>query len=514
MKIKLFNFFNIENSEIELSPIMIFCGDNGSGKTHLVKILTTINEFFLSREIPDLTLSELEKFNYIFNMQTMNNGLNMYWKKGNLDDEFDEEVLFIEEESKSIGDLEFKFNIDGENLVEFYDDIELKMNELLNGSLPKILKKAYSDDEYINKLSDVKLEILHKEPLEIHFFIRGTSDFECTIEVRSRNLVSRFGLSILGGFSEDEPEIADYYIEESTRYAMQIIMKHIYEINLFPSHIATNRKKGMDYAEKFYYLPASREAYQRDLALFASKKENNKLMVSRYLVDEDGNKSNNLNSIDPFIEKYVDEILRLIAIKSNKKLDSKTKLFVEYLQNIFLKAEIISSPEGDIKYRLPDNSLISANMASSLQNEYAILKILIEKVLNPNIILEEPESHLSISNSVKLIQYLLAFQEHSSNLLWLTTHNNFIGDALNNIIMISKLDKERQNIYLEKLNLNNLIEEFNGNFISKINAYLINGNKIQILPKTSYGVDFDIFNKQINDFLDITTELQWELENN
>lgn len=37
IKIGLHDFFGVTLNEVELSPFMIFCGDNGSGKTQLVK---------------------------------------------------------------------------------------------------------------------------------------------------------------------------------------------------------------------------------------------------------------------------------------------------------------------------------------------------------------------------------------------------------------------------------------------------------------------------------------------
>lgn len=47
LKFKFSKYKNITDMEVELSPFMLFGGENGIGKTHLMKLLKSMEQFLI-----------------------------------------------------------------------------------------------------------------------------------------------------------------------------------------------------------------------------------------------------------------------------------------------------------------------------------------------------------------------------------------------------------------------------------------------------------------------------------
>lgn len=514
MKIHLEDFFDIKRAEIDLKPLMIICGDNGTGKTHLIKLLSKINELLVDGVLFKVSEDDLPKISPFLDIN-----------------ELREKLLL----RQSI-DLE----INSASLQELYVFLETVVNRNIQNQMEHIWKSTFGKNNSLkNNLKKINVEFNNRTPnlnvsinfknlkdnsqlslfndlYELSDELKGSDAFSefleklaqlkdmkslnLTFEIKTKQYISHRGLSMLGENIDIEQKMNQIICS-----AIENIFAHLYSVDLGIK----------DISPELYYLPASREAYHRDLEHFRKKfnEKNENFLITRYVVDKKGRKTNSFNSKDPFIEKYVDDIMQTLTrdVETNL-LDEKTKNLLTHFEDNIMDAKIIVD-SGAVKFKLPNEDIITPSMASSLQNEYSFLKILIERSHKPNLIIEEPESHLSIKNAIKLAYFLLCYQYNNKNLLWLTTHNNFISDAINNFIMISKLTEPEQKEFLNLLGINTIVENIDSTFENRIAAYLICNNKIEELPKNEYGINFENFNSQINKFVNITTELQVKMDN-
>ncbi|MED3025270.1 MULTISPECIES: AAA family ATPase [Bacillus cereus group] len=512
MKIYLEDFFDIKRAEIDLKPLMIICGDNGTGKTHLIKLLAKMNELLANGNLFEVNEKDLTEISTFLNIEELKGKILL---RQPIDIEIKSEslqelYLFLEK----VVNRNIKSRLDAiwkETFGKSYSPKNLKKmavkfnNRASNLNVSINFKESESNPqlELLKNLSEVSNDIKNTESLKELFeklaLIDNANSLNLTFEITTETYVSRRGLSILGENSDTEKKV-----DRIICSTIENIFAHLYPVDL--------DIKGV--SRELYYLPASREAYHRDLEHFREKfKKNDNYLITRYVADKKGRKTNNFNSKDPFIEKYVEDIMRVLTRDVEKdSLDEKTKLLLNFFEENVMKAKVLVN-SGAIKFKLPNEDIITPSMASSLQNEYSFLKILIERSNKPNLIIEEPESHLSIKSAIKLAYFLLCYQYNNKNLLWLTTHNNFIGDAINNFIMISKLNEIEQKEFLNLLGLNNIIDNIDPFFENRIAAYLICNNEVTELPKNEYGINFENFNNQINNFINITTKLQVKMDN-
>lgn len=512
MKIKIKDFFDIIESELELKPVMVICGDNGTGKTHLIKLISTVRELLLDGSLFKLNESELNEVQRIIDFTQVKEKLLL---KHNIDIQITEDRLenlynFLEltinrnlknkleliwnstygksgTKKNRIGHIEIEFNNKVSNInlaIEFNKSKE--ENSIFTNEISKL--SSYVDDKIFGEI----LEKLSKTNDKLNYL-------KLLYEVKTPEFVSHRGVSMFG----ENLKVSDKF-----NTIIESALDYIFE------HLCVVEFGIKDNLNDVYYLPASREAYHRDLEFFRRKlKEDDNILISKYLVDKKGRKTSNFSSKDPFVEKYVENVTEILTRDNFEHEADVQKNLLDFLEREILKAEILVD-SSSVKYKLPSSQIITPNMASSLQNEYAFLKILIERSNKASLTIEEPESHLSIKNSTKLMYFLLTYQYLNNNLLWLTTHNNFISDAINNFIMISKLDTEEQQKYLKLIGLDKVLTNLDNKFEDRVAAYLICDNTVSRLPKSEYGINFENFTLQINDLINISLDLQVAMDNN
>lgn len=96
--------------------------------------------------------------------------------------------------------------------------------------------------------------------------------------------------------------------------------------------------------------------------------------------------------------------------------------------------------------------------------------------------------------------------------MWITTHSNFVVDTVNNAIMLSKLDGGTQLAYLKKIGVDEILPTVDKKTTDNISAYFLEDSFATKLKKGAQGIEYEDFTKQIHDFIDITSDLQWEVE--
>lgn len=522
MHITIEKFFDLEVAEFNVKPIMVFCGDNGTGKTHLIKLITNLSKEILDGKLlENVSDSEFEKAIRLFPIK-----------------DYSEHKFLLNE------------RFEGDRLGILNKMICDKINNSISMEKDRILKDTFGKKLPSDTLKNIKVEFNPKEKIQISLqitSIKGNGNLKEDQEVNKAigNLVQKLDSTIINGNDTIADEMQIFKLKEAInqmlspnsltgvleiktaqyvkklginisgdlnnknktfRLLIEFIIQNLavfmYEVSIGIKSLTTD----------FYYLPASREAYHRDLEVFNSKfKENDSLLVSRYYINKSGEKVSTFSSDDPFIEKYIDDLLLILAKSGKQKINNRLKLFLARLEEDFFQAKV-SANSKKLEFTLNSGNKIDATLASSLQNEYSFMRLLMEAETKPNLIIEEPEAHLSIKNASKLLYLLIAYQQFTNNILWITTHNNFIADAINNIVMLSQLPYEKQRQFLEKLKIHDVVSEFKKEFINNIDAYLLVNTQIEILPKDAYGIDFSNFTKQITYLADLALDIQLELE--
>lgn len=486
VEIVLNDFFGKEEVKINLSSFMIFCGENGSGKTHLVKMLTTIDDYFRS---PPINRNVIASSSYNLKLS--------------------EEIFKLKTDKK------IKIVLT-ENDDEYDKLIEL-MNDNLKRDLDKLIDKTFSKSEdvissalvKINKRPELIIEVnvVDNKNTENEFWPNSEDDDENQeetlefefkfISAGEKDLINRLGFF---GLTYDDLEDE---ISESETFRHIILSQIINNLIRFIYRINYSIPGG-----NTIYFPASREAYMRDFSYFYGRTDRNKSYVVRdYDIKSSKESDMVLHSNDPFIEKFVESMIATIDVpeKTNNEL-------VRFFERNFLRARIESSTTGH-QYILEGEKIISPDLGSSLQNEYSFLRILLARRKFLNIVIEEPEAHLSIKNSVQLAYFLIAIHQKGIGKVWLTTHSNFITDSINNLIRLAYLPEDVQKLYLKKIGLSDVLDKINIEKVDEISAYFLTGTESLSLPKDKYGIEYALFNKQINDFIDITSDIQFDLEN-
>lgn len=482
VKVQLENFFDMDSEEFYLSTFMIFCGDNGAGKTHLVKYLNAIdNTFRDARKLQNIaSLLQKERPNILDDL----------WNKEGL-------VSKIEQTNKR-------------SLKNLYNDIAEGLSFMFKKQKKPLLSEYFTED-ILDKFGDIKIKFTDIENITIVITegseVTNSSKIVASA-VEENNEISIFLIDInvgteksqtrlrIGGKTGKKDLDVKRYNSIFKRVILRTLIKLIYKVN-FPS--ATSES---------LYLPASREAYIRDYE-YILKNSIGSLSGNGWvdeesvsLYEDDYGRKN--HSDDPFIERYIIEI---ISSNKNQKNEKGEKI-ANYLENDIMRAKMIVK-NGTWKYKLSNGKEIPTIQASSLQNEYSHFTQLIQNGKYKSFVIEEPEAHLSMINSTKFAFVLLSLHQKGYK-IWITTHNTFIADTVNNFIMMSKLSLDKQKYFFEKFKISNLIDEIRRDKIEEIQAlHLINGN-IMNLQKNETGIVFDEFIHQVNEFVDISAELQNE----
>lgn len=145
-----------------------------------------------------------------------------------------------------------------------------------------------------------------------------------------------------------------------------------------------------------------------------------------------------------------------------------------------------------------ENITIPFSMASSSSKSIYLIEKFIRKIATPGsiLIIDEPELNLHIDNQIKMAN-LLAALVNSGVQVVITTHSDYLLREINILMMLGSSDAHQD----EK---NDILQEYNINEASvldpeKVAAYVVSSveKKVFKVSKTKYGLDLDIFNREI-----------------
>ncbi|WP_189318084.1 AAA family ATPase [Bacillus sp. LLTC93] len=465
MKIEIENLGQVKSAKFEEKDLTVIVGDNGSGKTLLLEATTFIINYYR------MNLEEIVRKLY-----------RLYSSQFELETDWTSLRKFIEDKTETIDKEKPKYEFEMEVKIE--DQVLNNMNNNLKEFFEELKQKT---------ISEVNREILrvNESNLDFNLFITpkipDTTNINCVITKYDEGIffIDMSFEELKLGFNF--PFIIDSIQRERFLHSIdpELIKetKKLYDpINELKNKMKNNYLYStfseIDDFRNILYLPSERNLFMDD-ALTKTLKESNE---NRYSFVRENSKvrySEHLFNIAYL--KYKDLLNRLglgdISVDSD-------------LEKIF-GGKINLDEEGDIKsiHQL-DGTIIKRELFSTKQNRlipYLILSNPIE-VYN-QVIIEEPEAHLSLKSIRELLDYFKILIKNGKKLV-ITTHSDVFFSHLNNLLLQNE-DIDATVYELKFLDGKSILEEKN---------------------KTDLGYKIDLFSDELNNLFEETLELQNKLE--
>lgn len=467
MKIEIKNLGQVKRALIDEKDLTVIVGDNGSGKTLLLEAKT-----------------------FILN----------YYKKNS--------EKIIRDINREYSD-HFEFETDWSNLRKFISDgTDTVKLGIKNPTYNFILKNKLKNDvrENINKfikeqfeglkqqtINELNREILMVEESDLDFnwfetppSILPVNDIKCTLTLLDKHILvlemsseDAEDFEVLSSVIIDLIPTEDYITKNSMDPEIIREKQELYDpVNQIKNAMKNNFIFGffkeITHSGNTLYLPSERNLFMDD-ALTKTLKES---YDSRYSFNRNNSKI-----------RFSEFLFNMAYLNHKDRLNRHKKMnFVlePELQKIF-GGQIVFDEEGDIKSIVKkDGSTIKRELFSTKQNRlipYLILSTPFEHY--SNVIIEEPEAHLSLKSIRELLSYF-KFLIDGGIRITITTHSDVFFNHLNNFIL---RDKTLQ---------------------TKVYELKFYGNESILEEKklTELGYEIDLFTEELNNLYDETLSIQ------
>ena len=141
---------------------------------------------------------------------------------------------------------------------------------------------------------------------------------------------------------------------------------------------------------------------------------------------------------------------------------------------------------------------IASSSARGLSDLYFYLRHVAKE--NQLVIIDEPESHLDTANQIQLAR-LLARMAQSNLKVLITTHSDYIIKEINNLIMLSRLKKQKKVVKDLGYKKDDFIEP------DAIRAYVAEGDSLTKCEIDEFGIDMPVFDETIDKINRTSNEL-------
>ncbi len=398
MKFTIENLGKVAKAEIDLKPLTIFIGKNGSGKTYVASALWAYISY----------LKNKRNFKELLSERTYN-----------------EYVSEINNKIAEREQLEASFNVKEEQLKQIHQNIQNILNKNVNKILNHCFRYEVSDNSFfcLNQTESSYSDFTAKIVLE-----QELVDTETDSELGQRMSWSVYKIT----FNKLKrtirfPKNSSF----SKRYIVDLIISELISHVIFKDIIRS--------FDNITYIPAARTGLMFGLHNFAQKGlEDNPF-------GEDNIEYTNLLTapLSNFIsEAHKAPMVRRLAKKpfSDKK---------DELDNL-LGGKI--NVDENFRYQFIPNfseKAIPLSATSSLVTEVSALEIFKYKTKgNSFVIFEEPEAHLHLSAQREMAKLIVKMINQGCHML-ITTHSDTFLQQLNNLIMLNKLAEHNLEILRE-----------------------------------------------------------------
>lgn len=405
MKFNVKNMARISNASIEIKPLTIFIGKNGTNKSYMAHLVYELykeiknleqSDYFIESKIGQAIIRD-----YISNVDKKNmlEKITMTSKKVQRNMQYDEDVF----EMLTLD--EYKFSL--KNL----DEIGL-LEDIYTHTMQSLLKK-------INSSYSTKLTIIENFDLNYNY-----SDI----------------------FHMPEIEIT---VPESNNVPYPRLIKKLFEI------VYSFLNQQVD-AEDFFYFPSSRTGF---VLAFDE-------IVSGIFRDRFGGKPTGTKLTVPtidFLSNFVD--IKTGKFEEDKdyfffsgesdETENIPETLLSFLESMILKGEIIEdkNEEDYTQYslRTANDVILDLHLTSTATLELLPLIVFMKhfkRIKNKLLVIEEPEAHLHPHAQKLMAKYLVMLINYGAKVI-ITTHSDYIIKELNSSLHCGNYNNDEN---CEKLN--------------------------------------------------------------
>jgi hypothetical protein len=414
MKIEIANLGVIQKAEIDLKPLTVFIGGNGTGKTWTGYTLASILGEYGSERYWQAYLDKKTQQRY----PIIDNAIEEFLQEGTVRiDLIDFAEEFIETYINDVSALAYTWmnNFLATDRVDFK---KMKVSFDLGESKPAILdniKKDFIDQQ-------LSFGTQSKDTLHILKELGDSKIYLYILSVSEENILKKL----------------------PKRAFEQILLKLIFRTVHRLFHLET------------YIFPTERTGI---LPIFSSAiKVKNYIAIENIYDDDLDENVKNLSSMKLSIPiQDLKWTLESIYIKTSSEREKEIQIYPEVLEYLKL-AEILendilggkvnvensSFDDQEILYQPAETVKLEMTVSSSMVKELAPLVLCLRHFAVPNelLIIDEPEVNLHPTAQVQIIEFLAMLVQAGLKVL-ITTHSPYIVDHLANLIKASKYeDKE------------------------------------------------------------------------
>ncbi len=418
MKIEIANLGVIEKAEIDLKPLTVFIGGNGTGKTWTAYTLASILGEYGCERYWQAYIDKNTKQRYSI-----------------IDNAVEE---FLQEGTVRIDLIDF-----AEEYAELYIN---DVSNLAHSWMNKFLATERVDFEKMKinfDLAEAKQEIFDniKSHVSKQQFYFGSS--------------SKNTLNILKELGENS--IYFYIVSVSEESIFKKLPKRVFEQILLQETFGIIHRS---FYSETYILPTERTGV---IPFFSSA---TKIQDYEYFEDVDENGENIVPRILSVPVQDLKFTLESVYVKTFTDREEEIQIYpqvseyirlAEILENDILGGKVNVDDSGfdqEILYQPSENVKLEMAVSSSMVKELAPLVLYLRHLALPNelLIIDEPEMNLHPAAQVEITEFLAMLVQAGLKVL-ITTHSPYIVDHLSNLMKAAKYeDKEslKERFYLER----------------------------------------------------------------
>ena len=433
MRLSVTNFGPIAEAEIELRPLTVFVGPSNTGKSYLAILLYALHRIFKERVDSFLVDYEYELFRKSIRANNEIKNSIIEWA-AELTEKNDKHRQSSKILPHSVASIVYR----ALNAVKFSDDKIFSeivrcfgindIPELIRHSASEtsisIAKQAYNSEKPFEFNMNISrsansFTTLFPEENQLQFKVNENSNWK-----RALREINRYGHSDISSLSNF-----------ASRHIFTNIIDNIFAEIISPFHFPS------------HYFPASRTgvveaSYAIQGALYdrisrAGIEPINVPLLSGIIADF-------LPKMDPdFLQRSKSPSKTLL--RHAKKMEEKVmegRLFISDSKNSSTPAFYFQ--QGNKQNNI--DKAIPLTIASSMVTELAPIILYLRYLIHDNdvLIIEEPEAHLHPAKQVEFTRQLASLVQNGIRII-ITTHSEWVLEALTNIVQISELSVEQRN---------------------------------------------------------------------
>lgn len=444
MIIHVRNFGKIAKADIDLSDLVVFVGENNSGKTYLMQLIYGIFSYFYQITSSKLDTRLLKTFT---------------------------------QRKDSDGQIVIKAND-----TAFYRSFQDALNASIEENKTSIIERIFHTTTV--SVDSISVEFA---PLSCDYSISYYETVEKTKSVFRRYSVNRDDNRLYTiGFGET---ITDDFVDLlKSQELLSAILSELTGLLINENNRRRNNKP-------FIYFPASRSGLMLLYANYLSNDEKNQNnVIPDYAIEQEdpANTDNEYGLTEP----VYNFLMFLLKHKYSELIADQNKDLISFIDNNIINGHM--EKVGSTMLYIPENSkqLLPIKLSSSLVSEIAPLYQTLSGVQHFSYILyDEIETCQHPTKQLQLARLLIRMVNSGYKLV-VSTHSDTMATAINNLITLSFKDHKKE--LLEKLDYHedDILKSNN----VKAYQFIIgeDGKTTVVEAKSDFsigiGFDFDLFN--------------------